>query len=127
MGLPIRIELANVVTVQCLHDADPREHRRASVCRDQDQRFHCHLPLRRVVLSPRKLRDVFAGILQRDKLAAAGQRYWLVRTARTRTLAIAHRRDWLLIPIRVRPDIGAPMAGSLTDEHKAPGQTEIST
>jgi hypothetical protein len=30
------------------------------------------------VLSLRKLRDVFAGILQRDKLAAAGQRYWLV-------------------------------------------------
>ena len=77
VGLPIRIELANVVTVQCLHD-DPREHRRASVCRDQDQRFHCRLPLRRVVLSLRKLRDVFAGILQRDKLAAAGQRYWLV-------------------------------------------------
>jgi len=28
---PIRIELANVVAVQRLHDADPREHRRTDV------------------------------------------------------------------------------------------------
>jgi hypothetical protein len=28
MGLSIRIELANLVAVQCPHDADPREHRR---------------------------------------------------------------------------------------------------
>jgi hypothetical protein len=28
MGLAVRIEFANVVTVQCLHDADARKHRR---------------------------------------------------------------------------------------------------
>jgi hypothetical protein len=36
MGLPIRIELANLVAVQRLHDADPRKHCRAARLRDQD-------------------------------------------------------------------------------------------
>jgi hypothetical protein len=31
MIFAIGIELANVVAVQCLHDADPREHRWAAV------------------------------------------------------------------------------------------------
>jgi hypothetical protein len=44
MGLAVRIELANVVTVQRLHDADPGKHRRSAVRRDQDQRFHRCLP-----------------------------------------------------------------------------------
>ena len=42
MGLPVRIELANAVAVQRLHDTDPREHRRAARRRDQDQGFHRH-------------------------------------------------------------------------------------
>ena len=45
MGLAIWIELANVVAVQCPHDADPREHRRAAQRCDQAQRFHARLPL----------------------------------------------------------------------------------
>jgi hypothetical protein len=44
MGLPIRIELANLVAVQRLHDADPRQHRRAAFRRDQEQRLHRGLP-----------------------------------------------------------------------------------
>jgi hypothetical protein len=72
MGLAVRIELANVAAVQSLHDADPGEHRRGAVRRDQDQGFRSSLPFRRVVLILRKLRDVGAGILERDELAAAG-------------------------------------------------------
>jgi hypothetical protein len=34
--LPIRVKLANVAAVQCSHDTDAREHRRARR-RDQDQ------------------------------------------------------------------------------------------
>jgi hypothetical protein len=78
VGLAVQIELANMVAVQCPHDADPREHRRAVRFRDQDQRFHGSLPLRRRVLGLRKLRDVGAGVLQRDELAAARQRNRLV-------------------------------------------------
>jgi hypothetical protein len=77
VGLAVQIELANMVAVQCLHDADPGEHRRAAMRRDQDQGFHSSQPLWRRVLSLRKLRDV-AGVLQRDELAAARQRNPLV-------------------------------------------------
>lgn len=56
------------VAVQCLHDADPREHRRAAVCRDQDQRFHRRLPLLGLMLGLPKLRDVVAGVPWGDKL-----------------------------------------------------------
>jgi len=67
MGLPIRIELANLVAVQCLHDADPREHRRAARLRDQEQRLHGRLPFRRLVLGLTKFGDVDPGILQRGR------------------------------------------------------------
>jgi hypothetical protein len=35
MGIAVLIELANGVTLQCSHDADPREHRRPVGLRDQ--------------------------------------------------------------------------------------------
>jgi hypothetical protein len=57
-----------VVTVQCLHDADARKHRRSAVRRDQDQGFHGRLPFRRRVLSLRKLRDVERCVAERDEL-----------------------------------------------------------
>jgi hypothetical protein len=41
------IELANVVAVQCLHDADPREHRRAATRCLRQLRLLC-VPKRRV-------------------------------------------------------------------------------
>jgi hypothetical protein len=71
MLLAIRIEFANLVTVQRLHDPDPRQHRRAAALGDQQQRLGCGLPFRRFVLGLRKLRDVRPGILQRHKLGAA--------------------------------------------------------
>jgi hypothetical protein len=65
MGLPIRIELANLVVVQRSHDADPRQHRRAAFRRDQDQGLHRRLPLRHLVLCFGQLRDVERGVAQR--------------------------------------------------------------
>jgi hypothetical protein len=40
MGSAVQIELANMVAVQCPHDADAREHRRATLRRHQDQGLH---------------------------------------------------------------------------------------
>jgi len=57
-----------------------RKHCRAVQLRDQDQGFHGRLPLWGRVLSLRKLRDVVAGILERDELAAARQRYRFIET-----------------------------------------------
>jgi hypothetical protein len=59
-----RIEHSLNVTVQRLHDADARKHRRAAVRRDQDQGRHCRLPLRRRVLGLRKLGDIGARVLE---------------------------------------------------------------
>ena len=69
------------VTIQCLHDADPRQHRRPARRRDQDQGLHRCLPFRRLVLGLRKFRDVVAGILERDELATVRQRDRLVEGA----------------------------------------------
>jgi hypothetical protein len=76
-----RIEHPLDVAVQCTHDADPGEHRRAAECRDQDQGLHRGLPFRRSVLGLRKSRDVIAGIFKRDELAATGKRYRIVKRA----------------------------------------------
>jgi hypothetical protein len=75
---PIGIKLADDLPVQRPHDANPRKHRRAAGRRDQDQGLHCRLPVRGFVLGFRKLRNVLAGVLQRDELAAAGQWNWFV-------------------------------------------------
>jgi hypothetical protein len=69
----IGIEHALDVAVQRSHDADARQHRRPPVRRDRDQGFHCRLPFRRRGLGLRKLRDVFAGVRERDELATARQ------------------------------------------------------
>jgi len=61
------------VTVYCAHYADPREHRRPAGRRDQQQGFHRCLPFRRFVLGLRELRDVGAGVLERDEGAAVRQ------------------------------------------------------
>ena len=41
--------------------------------------MHCRLPFGRLMLGLRKLGDVVAGILERDELASAGQRDWIVK------------------------------------------------
>jgi hypothetical protein len=67
------------VAVQCPHDANPREHRRPAKRRDQDQGFHCRLPLRSLVFNLGQFRDVFAGVLQRDERSPVRQLDWVVK------------------------------------------------
>jgi hypothetical protein len=62
-----------MVTIQCPHDADPREHRRPAKRGDQDQGFHRRLPLCGFVLGSRQLCDEISGILQGDELAVVRQ------------------------------------------------------
>jgi hypothetical protein len=63
---PRWVEDALNVAVQRLHDADTCEHRGAAVRRDQDQGFHCRLPVSRRVLRLRKLGDVGPGVFEGD-------------------------------------------------------------
>ena len=74
MSLARRIEHPFDMAVQGSHDADAGEHRRPARRRHQDQGLHGRLPLRGLVLTLGKLRDVVAGILERDELPAAEQR-----------------------------------------------------
>ena len=84
------VKLANVAAVQRPHDADTRKHRRAARRRYKDQGLHCGLPLRGLVFSLRKSRDVFAGVRDRDKLATARQRYRFIKASFP--APISHRR-----------------------------------
>ena len=79
MFLPIGIKHPLNVTVQCPHDANPREHRWPAQLNNEQQAFHRGLPFGGVVLRFRKLGDISAGVLQGDKLATARQRDWIVK------------------------------------------------
>jgi hypothetical protein len=70
MIFSVGIELANVVAVQCPHDADARKHRRAAA-RHEHQRFDRSLPLLGLVLGLRELCDVGCIVFERDELATA--------------------------------------------------------
>jgi predicted Zn finger-like uncharacterized protein len=62
------------VTVQRLHDADPREHRWAAVAfGDQDQSLNGCLPFLNLLFCLRQFLDVSGSVLQRDELATLGQ------------------------------------------------------
>jgi hypothetical protein len=76
MVFAVGIELANVVAVQCLHDTDPRQHRRPAASHEH-QRFDRSLPLLGLMLGLRKFGDVAASVLESDELAAAWQRNWI--------------------------------------------------
>ena len=76
-----RVEHALDVPIQRSHDADPRKHRRPAKRCDQDQRFHRRLPLWNLVLGVRQLRDVIAGVLQRDERRTAVHRDRFVKCA----------------------------------------------
>ena len=57
-------------TFRCSATISARTARR----RDHDQRFHCSLSLRDLMLGFREFGDVIAGVLQCDELATARQR-----------------------------------------------------
>ncbi len=97
MGPTVRIELANVVTVQCPQHADPRQHRRAAALGDQDQSLHRCLPMLALSLGRRQRQDVDTSIAQASKFAAIAGRDWIVEVAgptcllAAGPLQIAHR------------------------------------
>jgi len=97
MVFTIRIEHSLNVAVQRPHDADPREHRRATRCRDQDQGFHRGLPLRGLVLCLRKFGDVLAGVLEGDELTPARQRNRIVETPLPSFVRPQWRRPFLSV------------------------------
>jgi hypothetical protein len=74
-GLPCgtdrRIGLA---VVQCLHDANAREHRRARPTSRQYQRFHRGLPFHGIVFCLGQLGDVECGVAQCDEGLVARHR-----------------------------------------------------
>jgi hypothetical protein len=93
MGLAIWVELANVVAVQRLHNADARHHRGAAIAfGDQDQDFNGSLPFLNLLFCLRQLLDVSGSVLQRDKLATARQRYRIVERPAP-ALGCVTRRD----------------------------------
>jgi hypothetical protein len=87
----IGIEYALDVAIQCPQHADARKHCRPVLFGDQDQAFHGCLPLWRLVLGPRKLRDVIAGVLERDKLATAAAQ---ISAHPSKDSTFCHARGW---------------------------------
>ena len=81
------IKLPNVAAVQRPHDADARKRRRSARRRDQNQRFHGRLPLCILMLGFRQLSDVIAGVLERDEVSAARQRYRIVERSLPTTVS----------------------------------------
>lgn len=59
---PLRVELRDILSLQCPHDPDPGKHRRSAASRYQDQRLHRRLPFRRRVLFLRQGGNVLAGV-----------------------------------------------------------------
>ena len=57
-----RIEHSLDLAVQAVHEANTREHRRATLLCNKDQRLHCGLPFWRVVLGFWELGYVERGV-----------------------------------------------------------------
>jgi hypothetical protein len=66
------------VPVQGPHHADPREHGWPAMFRDQQQRLHCGKPFLGIMFCLGQFGDELAGVLQRDELATARQRDWII-------------------------------------------------
>ena len=67
------IKLPNLAAVQCLHDADPREHRRAAEVGHQHQSFDGGLPFRRGGFLLWKRSDVARRVAKNDQLSPVRQ------------------------------------------------------
>jgi hypothetical protein len=91
----IGIKLADNLSVQGSRDADAREHRRPIKFYNQQQRFHRCLPFRSGVLGSRKLRDIVAGVLQRDEQATARQGNRLIKTPMPSIVGLQRRQPLL--------------------------------
>jgi hypothetical protein len=82
MILAVWVENSLDLSIERPHDADACEHRRAAKLHHKQQAFHCRLPFRGIMFGLRKLRDVVAGLLERDELAPAGKRDRIVELLR---------------------------------------------
>jgi hypothetical protein len=102
MVLPIWVKYELDMAVQCSHDADPGEHRRAIMFNNQQKRLHRGLPFVGVVFRLRQLGYVSSGVLQRDELATARQRYRFVK--RSFPAAISHLVARVALPLPIRQD-----------------------
>jgi len=78
--LALGIERVLDVTVQRLHDPDPRHHRRTAL-RHQHQHRDRRLPFRQVGFLLRQAGDVVGGVTKRDELSPAGQWYQILEFA----------------------------------------------
>jgi hypothetical protein len=70
----IGIENALNMPVQSPHDADARHHGGSVILDDQEQRFDRGLLFRGLLFGLREPLDIFGGVLEGDKLTAAGKR-----------------------------------------------------
>ena len=69
------------MSIERLHDTDPRQHRIAAAAA-QHQHFDCRLPFRQIGFLPGKLRNVVGRVLQREQLPAVGQNDGIFETDR---------------------------------------------
>ena len=90
-------------------------HDEVSAFRCIDQLLHCYLPVRRIVNLLGQRHDVVRCILEGHKRLALG-RDTIDEGTRPWHSAIAHRRDRRLVPIKVRPNVGASLATGLAYE-----------
>jgi hypothetical protein len=74
----IGIEHPFGVTVQRPQHTNARVHHEVAAFRGADQAGHRRLPFLESLLGLRQFHDVVGGILERDELATAGQRYRIV-------------------------------------------------
>ncbi len=70
------------VAVQRPQHTDACMHQKVAAFGGADQAAGRGLPFLEILLSLRQLHDVAGGVLKRDELAAAGQRYRIVECAR---------------------------------------------
>jgi len=76
------------VPVQRPQDANPRVHERPATLGRHDQAHDRRLPFRQVLLGLRQTRDVVGRVPERDELATARQRDWIIERFGPRHRAI---------------------------------------
>src|SRR5258708_39635272 len=89
-----------IFAVKRPQDADPCHHGWAVGLSDQDQRLDRGPPLLELLFVLRQLLNILGGVLERGKVAAAGQRNWIVETAAPSFFAPQRRQPFLSNSVR---------------------------
>jgi len=112
------------MTIQRLHDPNPRHHRRTAPS-DQHQDLDRGLPFRQVGFLFRQASDVVGGVTKRDELAPIGQRYRVLefalpalvsRQAKLPYLSSAQRRSLPGVLLRLGGSEEIPKSRELSDD-----------